>query len=141
MNEEANGRSFDFSDLEAQLRRLPAPVPSPELERRLLAGIPESPVVSAGPHRRARWIVALATVAAVVMVAVGLGQFFHRRSGASHDLARRPAASSKDTSMVLASSSRARLNNSSPELILGTTMSRLLGQTKPCDILPPSQND
>lgn len=140
MNEEANHRSQAFSDLEAQLRRLPAPAPSPDLERRLLAGIPPSPVVSARSDRRARWIVPLATVAALVMAAVGLGLFSHRRAGSAHDLARRPAASSSDASVAFAASSRARLNNSSPELILGTT-SRVLGETKPCNILPSSQND
>jgi hypothetical protein len=139
MNEEANHLSRDLSDLEAQLRRLPAPAPSPELERRLLADIPDAPVVSARSSRRVPWIVGLATVAAVAMVAVGL--LFHRRAGSADDLARRPAPSSKNMAGVLASSSRARVNDTSPELILGTAMARLLSGTRPCDILPSSQND
>jgi hypothetical protein len=141
MNEEANHLSQDISDIEVQLRRLPAPEPSPEFQRRLLAGISESPVVSASSHRRAPWIVALATAAAAVMVAAGLGLLFHRRAGSTPNLARRPASSSKDATVVLASSSGDRLNNTSPELILGTTMPRLLAGTKPCDILPPSPYD
>jgi hypothetical protein len=108
-------------DIERQLRRLPAPEPSPELERRLLAGIPEFRVRRAGPRRYVIFSYALATSLAIAVIFSA--SFMIRNKGSvSIDRPHPRIAAPQETS---------------PEFILGRTDIPNYQETRPCDILPP----
>lgn len=124
--------SVELSALEAQLRGLPPPAPSPQLEMRLLATAAEPPLAAARLRRSIRWLVAMA---AAVVVAIGL-ELFTAGDHSGRNGTPRPAGSdAKDTAVVLRSGQRTLLDNTSPECILPTVNSRLLRETEPCDIL------
>jgi hypothetical protein len=107
--------------LEWQLRRMPAPQPPPELERRLLADIPKPSVRRETPWRHDVLSYALA---AALFFAVIFGASFMIRN---HD---RVSVSRPHPGL-------AAPQDTSPQFILGKTDFPNYQETRPCDILPP----
>jgi hypothetical protein len=112
---------FPADDLKRQLRRLPAPIAPPGLERRLLAGIPEIKVFRLERRRRVVLRCALAASLAVALI-IGAGLIVRSWPWTPIDQPL-PALGA--------------LNNTMPQLILGKTTSPNFQETRPCDILPP----
>jgi hypothetical protein len=111
----------EWDELEEQLRELPPPVPSAELEQRLLAHIPQVAARHAKPLLPARTIVVLATAcAAIVMIGIALALQFGVDPPTARD--------SQPTSPLIAPS---------PQLALDTDVSPGIQETRPCDVLPP----
>jgi hypothetical protein len=123
MNEKrrATPDKFPTDDLKRQLRRLPAPVAPPDLERRLLAGIPE--IKALRPQRRRnvflKYSLATSLAVALLIGAVLIVQNWPR------------------TPIDQPLPALAALNNTMPQLILGKTNTPNFQETRPCDILPP----
>jgi hypothetical protein len=113
--------SDDLSDLEEQLRRLPGPTPSLDLEQRLLSGIPEIKIVRRTPWQRGRRVCVYAAITAAALL-LGIVLF---------------PWDEVDTPTGTARQHSALLNNTSPQLVLGTVISPHSQETRPCDILPP----
>jgi hypothetical protein len=123
MNEEPREIPDDFQlrELERQLRHLPAPVPPPELECRLLAGIPEMKARRAEPRRKVVLTYALVSTVAVLLF-IGAGLIVYKNNYCAPTGRPSPTITASDTI---------------PQFILGTTAAPNFQETRPCDILPP----
>jgi hypothetical protein len=122
VNRDMQTNADDLRKLEEQLRRLPPPMPSPDLEQRLLCSIPEIKADRIRPWRRTRWLGAFAAAAALLF---GVALLRWDRNQSPPDAAPRHSP---------------LLNDTSPRLVLGATISSPLQETRPCDILPPFPN-
>ena len=120
MSKDIQEMSDDLSNLEEQLRHLPGPTPSPDLEQRLLNSIPEIKTCRRTRWQRNRWVCAYAAAAAALFFGIVLFPW-----------------GAVDPPTETARPHSALLNNTSPRLVLGTIISPHSQETRPCDILPP----